>query len=100
MTARQAPAAPGPSAGGGVPDAPLAAPLTRLTRKEGELLEFLRAHPGQVFTRRELLAAVWGVGADQRTRTVDQHIAALRRKCGLQEQLLTVCRRGYLYRAG
>ena len=63
-----------------------------------QVLAFLQAHPNEVFTRQELLLRVWGIGADQRTRTVDQHIAALRRKCALEGRLLTVCRRGYLYR--
>ena len=77
-----------------------AAPTPDLTPKERQLLAFLQAHPGEVFTRQELLLRVWGIGADQRTRTVDQHIAALRRKCSLEGRLLTVCRRGYFYRAG
>lgn len=73
------------------------APAPALTPMEQQLLAFLQAHPGRVCTRQELLAAVWGVRCDQHTRTVDSHIAALRRKCALDRQLLTVYRVGYLY---
>ncbi|HUS15196.1 MAG TPA: response regulator transcription factor [Chloroflexia bacterium] len=51
-----------------------------LQPKEFDLLAFLAAHPGQVFSRQALLDAVWGydfVGGD---RTVDVHIRWLRRK--------------------
>jgi DNA-binding response OmpR family regulator len=53
-----------------------------LTRKEFDLLAYLVARPGQVVSRRELLAEVWHqpcVGADQ---TIDVHLYWLRRKLG------------------
>ena len=96
MTAPQLTTAPVAAVGGGVPDAPQ---TPALTPKEQQLLAFLQAHPGRLFTRQELLLRVWGVRAAQHTRTVDQHIAALRRKCGLDDRLVTVYRQGYLYRA-
>ncbi|MER3426170.1 MAG: DNA-binding response regulator [Thermoleophilia bacterium] len=52
-----------------------------LTRREFELLAFLARRPGRVYTREELLEAVWGeyLGTP---RTVDQHILQLREKLG------------------
>jgi DNA-binding response OmpR family regulator len=43
-----------------------------------ELLAFLLRHPGQVFTREQLLQDVWGYDYAGETRTVDVHIHALR----------------------
>ncbi len=51
-----------------------------LTRKEFELLAVLAASPGRVFTREELLDAVWGRGEFVEPRTVDVHFARLRAK--------------------
>jgi DNA-binding response OmpR family regulator len=53
-----------------------------LTPTEFELLYLMAARPGMVFTREQLLADVWGYGDDTGARTVDSHIAALRRKLG------------------
>lgn len=52
------------------------------TRREVELLQYLRAHSKRPVSRDELLAKVWGYarGLDIETRTVDIHIAKLRRK--------------------
>jgi DNA-binding response OmpR family regulator len=66
----------------------------QLTRREFDLLLFLAAHPGRVFSRNELLDKVWGedfVGTD---RTVDQHIAQLRSLIG-PDWVETVRGRGY-----
>ncbi len=46
--------------------------------KAFELLAFLIAHPGQVFTRDQLLEHVWGYEYGGETRTVDVHIHWLR----------------------
>jgi DNA-binding response OmpR family regulator len=54
----------------------------RLTPTELDLLAALAARPGRAFSRRELLAEVWDWRADGSTRTVDSHVAALRRKLG------------------
>jgi DNA-binding response OmpR family regulator len=54
----------------------------RLTPTELDLLATLAARPGRAFSRRELLAEVWDWRADGSTRTVDSHVAALRRKLG------------------
>ena len=51
-----------------------------VTYKEYELLKFLAAHPGKVFTREVLLNKVWGYDFYGGTRTVDVHIRRLRSK--------------------
>lgn len=51
-----------------------------LAYKEYELLKFLAAHPGKVFTREALLDKVWGYNYYGGTRTVDVHIRRLRSK--------------------
>ena len=48
--------------------------------KEIELLYFLASHPGQVFTRDQLLEQVWGYDYFGDPRTVDVHIKRLRSK--------------------
>ena len=58
------------------------------------LLTFLR-QMGQTLTREELLHQVWGDASVVATRTVDVHVAALRRKLGLAKALVTVYRTGY-----
>jgi DNA-binding response OmpR family regulator len=52
-----------------------------LSRREFDLLAYLAARPGEVVTRRELLAEVWQLpyGDDQ---TIDVHLSWLRRKLG------------------
>jgi DNA-binding response OmpR family regulator len=52
-----------------------------LTRREFDLLAALLREPARVHTREGLLELVWG-SADYQTKTVDVHIAALRRKLG------------------
>jgi DNA-binding response OmpR family regulator len=53
-----------------------------LTPTEFDLLAQLAEHPGEVFTREELLAEVWGYHDGSGVRTVDSHVRALRRKLG------------------
>lgn len=53
-----------------------------LTLKEFFLLRCLMEHCGQVFTRDNLLHAVWGYDFEGETRTVDVHIGTLRQKLG------------------
>ncbi|MCM8747759.1 response regulator transcription factor [Thermomicrobiaceae bacterium CFH 74404] len=53
-----------------------------LTAKEFELLRLLAANPGRVFSREYLLDRVWGSDYEGLERTVDTHIARLRRKLG------------------
>jgi len=51
-----------------------------LTPTEFDLLAFLARHPGQVFTRLQLLREVQGYTYDAFARTIDTHIKNLRRK--------------------
>lgn len=51
-----------------------------LTPKEFDLLWFLAKNPGKVFSREQLLAAVWGYDYYGDLRTVDTHIKRLREK--------------------
>ena len=55
--------------------------------KELELLYFLASHPGQVFTREQLLGQVWGYDYFGDSRTVDVHVKRLREKLGEGENL-------------
>ncbi|MEW6171898.1 MAG: response regulator transcription factor [Bacillota bacterium] len=52
----------------------------KLSVKEFALLLHLAMRPGRVFTRGELLSAIWGYELTGETRTVDVHIRYLRRK--------------------
>ena len=51
-----------------------------LAAREFRLLRYLIDRPGTAISRTELLQAVWGYSAHSSTRTVDVHIANLRRK--------------------
>ena len=54
-----------------------------LTHREMQLLMFLARHPGRVFSRDELLRAVWqSSSAWQDVRTVNEHVRRLRIKLG------------------
>jgi DNA-binding response OmpR family regulator len=68
-----------------------------LTQREFDLLEYLARHRGQVVGRDELLEAVWGFIAPGATRTVEVHVAQLRKKLGEPELIRTV--RGVGYKA-
>ncbi|WP_062214188.1 winged helix-turn-helix domain-containing protein [Streptomyces sp. NBRC 109706] len=71
----------------------------RLTYLEFELLAHLVRHPHRVYTREQLVATIWGYGPVGDQRTVDVHIARLRRKLGesYRERIVTVRRVGYKY---
>lgn len=53
---------------------------TALTARELKLAEVFAAHSGEVLTRDTLLNAVWGIDYFGTTRTLDQHVAQLRKK--------------------
>src|SRR5690606_29273014 len=71
------------------------------TRREMEILQYLRANAERPVSRAELLTRVWGYDrtAEIETRTVDIHIAKLRRKIELDAKeprnLITVRGAGY-----
>lgn len=60
--------------------ASIAGRTSELTARELRLAEVFAAHPGEVLTRDALLNAVWGVDYFGTTRTLDQHVAQLRKK--------------------
>lgn len=71
-----------------------------LSGKEFELLHALIEHPGWVVTRDVLLETIWGFDFEGESRTVDMHIANLRRKleqCGGQAAWIQT-QRGIGYR--
>lgn len=70
----------------------------RLPRKEFELLHFLASHPGKVFTRQNLLDAVWGRDVYVVDRTVDVHVRKIREKLG-DDLIETVTGVGYKLKA-
>lgn len=53
-----------------------------LTLKEFEILSKLYEKPGRVYTREQLLDAIWGYDFEGDSRTVDSHVARLRTKLG------------------
>ncbi|MEV8436000.1 response regulator transcription factor [Actinosynnema sp. NPDC051121] len=53
-----------------------------LTPKEYDLLAFLAEAPGAVFTREQIMEAVWDANWFGPTKTLDVHVGALRRKLG------------------
>jgi DNA-binding response OmpR family regulator len=71
-----------------------------LTFMEYELLRFLSAHPGKVFTREVLLSRVWGYEYFGGARTVDVHIRRLRAKLGEEHAHLIETVRSVGYRFG
>jgi DNA-binding response OmpR family regulator len=68
-----------------------------LTQREFDLLEYLTRNHGRVVGRNELLGAVWGFLAPGETRTIEVHVAQLRKKLGHPELIRTV--RGVGYKA-
>jgi DNA-binding response OmpR family regulator len=70
-----------------------------LTARELKLLQLMRAHPGEVFSRDKLLNEIWGYNYYGTTRTLDQCIVQIRRKLGDSgdnpKHLLTVHGVGY-----
>lgn len=69
-----------------------------LTFREFELLTYLAHHPERVFTRAQLLQAVWGFDYYGGTRTVDVHIRRLRAKLGPEHESLIGTVRGVGYK--
>jgi len=51
-----------------------------LTDLEFKLLEYFIKHRGRTVSRKQLLRDVWGISGDITTRTIDRHVASLRKK--------------------
>ena len=69
--------------------------LVELTATEFKLLAYLLRHVGQVFTREQLLARVWGYPGYRDTRMVDVFVSQLRAKLGDASPIRTVRGVGY-----
>jgi len=72
--------------------------LVVLTPREFDLLAWMANHKGFVLSRQQLLDGVWGSSWYGDARTVDVHVAQLRRKLGPDLPLVTI--RGVGYRMG
>jgi DNA-binding response OmpR family regulator len=76
---------------------------TALTAREMKLAEAFAAHAGEVLTRDALLNSVWGIDYFGTTRTLDQHVAQLRKKIeaggDAPSSIVTVHGVGYRYEA-
>jgi two-component system phosphate regulon response regulator PhoB len=59
--------------------------VKRAGSTEFRLLDYLMQHPGRVFSREQLLDAVWGSDVYVEARTVDVHIGRLRKALGVSE---------------
>jgi len=60
------------------------------SQKEFQLLKFLATHPKKALNKAQILQAVWGYTSKATTRTIDTHIARIRRKLGDQDQNLII----------
>jgi len=70
--------------------------LLQLRAQEFDLLLTLATQPGRVFTREQLLQEAWGFDYYGQTRTVDVHVAHLRKKLdGTSVRIETVTGVGY-----
>jgi DNA-binding response OmpR family regulator len=76
-------------------DVTVAGAQIELTSKEFDLLACFLEHPGIVLSREKLLDIVWGMTYPGGTRTVDVHVAQLRRKLGDPDTIRTVRGAGY-----
>ncbi|HYN19934.1 MAG TPA: response regulator transcription factor [Thermoanaerobaculia bacterium] len=72
-----------------------------LSPREFQLVGFFIRHRGEIVTREKLLDEVWDYNAIPFTRTVDMHIAKLRKKieddCSDPKHIITVHRLGYKF---
>ncbi len=75
--------------------------LLDLTPREFDLLYFFVRHPGQVYSRLDLLNKVWGYEHEGYEHTVNTHINRLRAKIEINpaepQRILTVWGKGYRY---
>lgn len=67
-----------------------------LTPKEYDLLIYLIENAGNILTREQILASVWDKEMED-TRTVDLHLARLRKKLALENVIKTLPKVGYLF---
>jgi len=72
--------------------------LVELSAIEFSLLKYLAESEGRVYTRGQLLDAVWGIEVAIETRTVDAHIKRLRAKLGKKAEKYITTLRGVGYK--
>ena len=68
-----------------------------LTKTEFEILALLARHPNRIFSREDMIENIWKDAPYTTERTVDVHIARLRKKMGSHASVITN-RSGYGYR--
>lgn len=72
-----------------------------MTSREFCLIKYLTDRPGRCVSRGELLKAVWGYSSNSTTRTIDVHIASLRKKLEVNpkspELIRTISKVGYMF---
>ena len=77
--------------------------MLELTAREFRLLRYFIEHKGEVIAREELLDSVWDYDNTPLTRTVDMHVAKLRKKiediAAEPKYIVTVHRVGYKFMA-
>ncbi len=66
----------------------------KLAPKEWDILALLKANP-KTHSREEIIDAIWPDGTIDESRTVDQHVARLRRKMRPVIAVITVATKGY-----
>ena len=66
------------------------------SKKEFEILSLLASHPGQIYSRDDMITELWKDAPYVLDRTVDVHIARIRSKLGICKNYLTN-RTGYGY---
>lgn len=69
--------------------------VIELTPKEFDLFVFLIRNRNIALYREKILEKVWHDDYEGTTRTVDMHIASLRKKLGLSKQIVSVYKIGY-----
>ena len=59
---------------------------TKLGPREYRILEFFLQNPGRVYSRQQILDAVWGTNVYITDRTIDVHIRRLRKALSVTEE--------------
>ncbi len=78
----------------------VAGKVQQLPAKESKLLELLLRHPGQVFTREQILDKVWGIDSYITENNIEIHIHNLRKRfANTSIKIRTVRGVGYVLRA-
>lgn len=70
--------------------------VIKIAPKEYDLLCCLIKNKNKVLSKANILSMVWGTESEIETRTVDVHIQRLRKKVGLNDEIKTITKVGYL----